>query len=125
MLSNLFNYEVDMSFATEDHIIKLTTIELEGRVDAFNAPDLRRHVNGLIDDGINRIIFDLSRVSFFDSAAMAVLVNTLKRARSAGGDVKLVWPQEEAGKRIIKLTKFDRVFDMNDTAMQARQSFGG
>ena len=114
-----------MSFATEDHIIKLTTSELEGRVDAFNAPDLRRQVNGLIDDGINRIIFDLSRVSFFDSAAMAVLVNSLKRARLAGGDVKLVWPQEEAGKRIIKLTKFDRVFDMNDTAVQAMQSFGG
>lgn len=114
-----------MQFATENHIISMTTIELEGRVDAFNAPDLRRYVNELIDEGTSRIIFDLSKVSFFDSAAMAVLVNTLKRARSSGGDVKLVWPQEEAGKRIIKLTKFDRVFDMNDTAVQAQQSFGG
>lgn len=114
-----------MSFATENHIIRMTTIELEGRVDAFNAPNLRRHVNELIDEGVNRIIFDLSRVSFFDSAAMAVLVNTLKRARSSGGDVKLVWPQEDAGKRIIKLTKFDRVFDMNDSALQAQQGFGG
>jgi anti-sigma B factor antagonist len=114
-----------MSYQTEDQLIRITTIELEGRVDAFNAPNLRRYVNELIDDGVSRLIFDLSNVSFFDSAAMAVLVNTLKRARGLGGDVKLVWPQEDAGKRIIKLTKFDRVFDMNDSALQAQQSFGG
>ena len=114
-----------MNFLIEEQSIRITTIQLEGRVDAFNAPQLRQDVNDLLSEGVNRIVFDLSQVSFFDSAAMAVLVNTLKRARGEGGDVKLVLPEAETGQRIIKLTKFDRVFDMYDSVLQAQQSFGG
>lgn len=114
-----------MNFATQDQLIRITTIELEGRVDAFNAPGLRKQVDAMVDQGTNRIVFDLSKVTFFDSAAMAVMVHSLKRTRGAGGDVKLVWPEAESGQRIIKLTKFDRVFDVYASAQQAQQSIGG
>lgn len=114
-----------MMFQTKEQLVRITTIELDGRIDAFNAPELRQHVAEIIDQGTVRLVFDLSNVSFFDSAAMAVLVSTLKRVRSKGGDVKLVWPRAEAGQRIIKLTKFDRVFDMHDTAAEAQLGFGG
>ena len=114
-----------MTYQTIEQTVRITTIELDGRVDAFTAPELRQQVAEIIDQGVTKIVFDLSKVSFFDSAAMAVLVSTLKRTRSVGGDVKLVWPEAETGQRIIKLTKFDRVFDMHDSALQAQQSFGG
>ena len=113
-----------MTFQTKEQMVRITTVELEGRVDAFNAPELRQQVGEIIDQGITRIVFDLSKVSFFDSAAMAVLVSTLKRTRSENGDVKLVWPEAETGQRIIKLTKFDRVFDMHTSALAAQQQFG-
>jgi anti-anti-sigma regulatory factor len=54
---------------------------------------------------------------------MAVLVNALKRARKSGGDVKLVWPQIEGARRILHLTKFDRIFEMATNADDATKLF--
>ena len=52
-----------------------------------------------------------------------MLVNLLKRAREHGGDVHLVWPAEEAARRILRLTKFDRVFTFAETAEAALSHF--
>lgn len=54
---------------------------------------------------------------------MAVLVTLLKSAHLAGGDVKLVWPREDAAGRILRLTKFDRVFDMATSVEAALKGF--
>ena len=48
-----------MNFLIEDQSIRITTIQLEGRVDAFNAPQLRQNVKDLFSQGVNRIVFDL------------------------------------------------------------------
>lgn len=108
-----------------EHSFRVTTIAPTGRIDAFNAPDLRAEIHALLDDGVVRLIIDLQNVTFCDSAAMAVLVSALKRARQANGDVKLVWPIEKNARRIFTLTKFDRVFDMTESASDALAAFGG
>jgi anti-sigma B factor antagonist len=113
-----------MNFLLQQHEMTVHVITLNERIDAFSAPDLRQEIERLLEEGANRFVIDLAQVPFFDSAAMAVFVSALKRARQAGGDVKLVWPQEEAAQRIIHLTKFDRVFDMADNAQEARRQFG-
>ena len=113
-----------MNLLLQEHAIRVYIITLEERLDAFSAPALREQIERLLHEGANRFVIDLSRVPFFDSAAMAVFVSALKKARQAGGDVKLVWPREEAARRIIHLTKFDRVFDLANTADEARQAFG-
>ncbi len=113
-----------MNLEVQEHAIQVYVITLSERLDTFSAPQLREQILELLEDGANRFVIDLQRVPFFDSAAMAVFVSALKRARQAGGDVKLVWPQNEAARRIIHLTKFDRVFDMAETAAEARQAFG-
>jgi len=35
----------------------------------------------------------------------------------------MVWPKQEAARRILHLTKFDRVFDMAETTEAALQRF--
>ena len=105
-----------MEIEVKDYVIRHTVIDLTGRIDAFNVATLRDRFTALADTGGKRFIVDLSNVSFLDSAGMAALVSLLKRARQAGGDVDLVWPKLEAAKRILQLTKFDRVFNMLDSA---------
>lgn len=112
-----------MELAIHEHIIRTVTVEPSGRVDAFTSPKLRSEISALQSEGVSRFIIDLSETEFLDSAGMAVLVSALKSSRSEGGDVKLVWPQNEAAKRIISLTKFDRVFDMADSADAALSQF--
>jgi anti-anti-sigma factor len=95
---------------TTEQIIKIATIGLRGRLDAFEAPALRKRCDEYLSDGYTHFVFDLSEVAMLDSAGLAVLVSILKRTRLTNGDVRLVWPQAEAASRILKLTKFDQVF---------------
>lgn len=113
-----------MDFNIEEHNVRIVIVTLSNRIDAFSAPALRERFNAIFDQGVNHLVIDLTQVTFLDSAAMAALVSALKRARLAGGDVKLVWPESNTARRIFYLTKFDRVFDFAPTAEAARQSFG-
>lgn len=112
-----------MNLNLSEHIVRTVVVAPTERIDAFSAPDLRTALDQQLTNGAKRFVLDLSNVPFLDSAGMAVLVSLMKRARERGGDVRLVWPTEEAARRIIKLTKFDRVFSMSDTAEAALADF--
>jgi anti-anti-sigma factor len=102
---------------------QMAVIQLSGRFDAFHAPTIRAQIDSLISTGTLKIVVDLSETSFLDSAGLAVLVNLLKQLRQLGGDAKLVWPKKEEATRILRLTKFDRVFEISDTVELALSSF--
>ncbi len=104
-------------------LYSIAIVVVRDRIDAFNAPELRSRLDQLLAEGITRFVLDLSDVPFLDSAGMAVLVNLLKRARSAEGDVRLVWPKREETQRILRLTKFDRVFKIAETQAAALKGF--
>jgi anti-sigma B factor antagonist len=108
-----------MQIAVKEHIIRTVVVSTADRIDAFSSPELRERVGMLLSDGVGRLVIDLSQVPFLDSAGMAALVSALKQARQQGGDVKLVWPREEGARRILHLTRFDRVFDMAETSDEA------
>lgn len=112
-----------MEIGIQEHIFKVVTISPSGRVDAFAATEFREVIDQQLAGGTFRFVCDLSKVDFLDSAGMAVLVSLLKRSRQAGGDVKLVQPTSDAALRILHLTKFDRVFDMADSADSALRRF--
>lgn len=114
-----------MNVQISEHPGQVIVVQPMSRLDAFTAPALRERLLALLDDGFSRFVFDLSQVPFLDSAGMGVLVRLHKRAREQGGEVKLVWPAQEAGRRIIRLTRFDRVFAMAETAEEALRLFGG
>jgi len=106
-----------------DHVIKVTVIAPQERIDAFCAPELRDMFDTMIGQGTTRFVVDLSAVPFLDSAGLAVLVRLLKRSRQVGGDIRMILPQEEAARRILHLTKFDHVFPLSDSVDNALRSF--
>lgn len=104
-----------MEITVTELISRTVVVAPKERIDAFSAPQLRESLEALLADGVSQFIIDLSQTPFLDSSGMAVLVSLLKRARQAGGDVKLVKPASEAVQRILLLTRFDKVFDMLDS----------
>jgi len=112
-----------MDITIKESITRVITVAPDDRIDAFNAPQLRSQLYELLELGNAQLVLNLSQVPFIDSAGLAVLVSTLKRSRQAGGDLKIVWPEDENAKRIFYLTKFDRVFDMYDSAVDAAKAF--
>jgi len=113
----------EMNLQINEHVIRIISVTPHERIDAACAPALREKLHNLLDNDTANLVVDLSQVPFMDSAGMAVLVSALKRARQHGGDVKLVWPQSEAAQRILKLTKFDRVFDIANSLDAAVKAF--
>ena len=88
------------------------TLRVAGRVDAVVAPELREAVTAVVaaNAGV-AVTADLGSVDFIDSAGLACLVQGMKRARQAGGDLRLVAPRNGDAFRVFELTRFDRVFD--------------
>lgn len=112
-----------MNIHITEHIQKIIIVTVFGRIDAMTAPQLRDRVTDLGASGNSQFIIDLSTSEFIDSAGMAVLITLLKRIRQANGEIKLVWPRNEMPRRVLKLIRFDQVFDMAETTDDALQLY--
>ncbi len=105
-----------------DEIDGILHIYLEGELDANNVNGLSELFESGRAKGINRIIFDLSRLEYIDSSGLGALVKRLKVARQEGGDLKIAAPAEDI-RKVFELTRLDRVFDIRKTAEEAREQF--
>jgi len=113
-----------MKITANEQIIHITTIKLEGRLDAFNTPKLRRELDQWLDKGVIHFIIDLSDLDFIDSSGLAVLVRLLKRVRLNQGEIQLVWPHHPAPQQILRITGLDRVFHLIEQPYQPTMPFG-
>ena len=113
-------------FRVEDEDIDAETyvVGVEGEVDLYSAPQLKRHVISAIDGGKSHIIVDLSKASFIDSTTLGVLVGARKRLRAHGGALAVVCPDpDQLG--LFEMTGLDRVFSIHpdrDSALMAVRS---
>ena len=49
-------------------------LELSGELDMLSAVNLRNTVEGLVEHGCERIVFDLNELDFMDSSGIAVFI---------------------------------------------------
>ncbi|HYZ94052.1 MAG TPA: STAS domain-containing protein [Actinomycetota bacterium] len=87
-------------------------VHLQGEVDLASAPQLRRGIYDLIDQGNHRIAIDLTGVEFMDSTGLGVLIGALKRLREAGGAMVLAGIRPAVG-RVLEITGLDRIFTIH------------
>ncbi|UCE63793.1 MAG: STAS domain-containing protein [Nitrospirota bacterium] len=91
----------------------IEVITLTGSLDAAAAPEARKEIKQIIGEGKNKLVFDLSHLTFLDSSGLSVFVSALKAARADGGDVVLLnlTPNIRA---LIELMRLHYVFDIFD-----------
>jgi anti-sigma B factor antagonist len=65
-------------------------LAITGEIDLSKAPDLRARLVKIASGDAPLVVVDLTEVTFLDSTALGVLVSSLKRMRSGGGDLRLV-----------------------------------
>jgi anti-sigma B factor antagonist len=90
-------------------------------LDASNADELRQRMS-VVEREHSRLVFDMSHVEFVDSSTIGALVGLLRRARGAGGDVKLATLQPDI-EMIFELTHLQRVFRILPSVAEAVQDF--
>ncbi len=83
-----------------------TIVRLRGALDVTAVPALRERLIGLLHPGASLLVLDLSRVPSCDSAGLAVLIGTQRRARLLGIVMRLAAPSLPVAK-LLRLTGLD------------------
>ena len=79
---------------------------LTGEIDISTVAQLRERLFELAGDG-GTLIVDLNRVTFIDSAGLAALVGTARRAAAHGGSLHAVCSQPQT-RKLLWMTGVDR-----------------
>lgn len=88
-----------------------TVVSVYGELDVATAPALREQFIGLVGNGANTLVLDLEGVDFLDSTGLGIIVSALKRARTHGGDLKLVCTQPRI-RRLFEITGLDKALPL-------------
>lgn len=109
-------------FSTQTLDNGIEVIRPARRLNMVSAPRLSAVVAELVAAGHARIVIDLSQTEFIDSSGLGALVSCLKKARQAGGDLRIAGPAEQA-RTVFRLTNLDRVLKTVPTAEAAAAAF--
>jgi anti-sigma B factor antagonist len=93
---------------------RYAVIAVRGELDAATAPQLRNELDDRVSEGEDQLVVDLCEVEFLDSAALGVLVGTLKQLRAYGGNLSLVCTQPRI-LHVFQITQLEEVFAIHDS----------
>jgi anti-sigma B factor antagonist len=100
-----------------------TVVDVVGRLAlADGTAALRDVMRSLAEQGKKHIVLNLAAVNFVDSSGLGELVRTHASVRSHGGQLKLVNPSKHVHD-LLKMTKLDRVLDVEQDEASALNSF--
>jgi anti-sigma B factor antagonist len=108
----------------------VTILDLTGRLSlgeslAFGPGSglvLSETIRELTKKGQKKILLNLAGVTYVDSSGVGQLVGALTTARNQGGDIKLLKPSIHV-LDLLRTTKLDGVFDIQEDETAAIQSF--
>lgn len=105
--------------ANEDGVI---VVQLRGEIDQHTSRGLLSAVSEQIDQGISRVIFEMSGLDFIDSTGLSVIVDLHEQAARKGGKLVFAAPSDRI-LRILRVTRLDRYIDLHDDVTAAKKSF--
>ncbi len=97
-------------------------VEVEGEVDLYSSPQLRKILLDLSKEEHKAILVDLSKVKYMDSSGIATLVEALQQTSKYSGKLKLA-NLRDAVRDVFELSRLDKVFDIYPTIEDALQAF--
>ena len=88
-------------------------VVLRGDVDLSSSPEARKLLLSSIG-GSDRVLVDLSSVTYIDSSGVASLVEALQASKKNGNQFALAAASEPT-RRVLELARLDQVFTMYAT----------
>ena len=97
-------------------------LRCRGRLNMTSAPEFRRYLDAVLEEGASHIVVDLAGTSFIDSSGLGALIGGLKQARSRGGDLRIAAPSEQV-RMVLGLTNLDRVLKPYEDVEEASRGW--
>ena len=86
-------------------------LPLKGEIDLHVSPSVTASLNEMIDKKPERLVVDLSDVSYIDSAGLAALIEAMQKVEGYGGKFALAGLQETV-RSIFEISRLDQVFQI-------------
>ena len=86
-------------------------VTLEGEIDLNVTPALAGKFTPLIERQAEKIVVDLSGVTYMDSSGIAVLIDALQKVQAYGGKLILSGIRENV-RKIFEIARLDKVFQL-------------
>ncbi len=102
---------------TEEALGTVQVLRLVGYLDGHTFVDLERRFDGLLKAGRNRLVIELSGLTYIASAGVGVFINGLHKARNSGGSLQLANPSQSV-REIFAILGLESVFIIHDTVEQ-------
>jgi anti-sigma B factor antagonist len=113
-------FEVDRSTLDSGVIV----LSLSGSMTMGNQlQKLEWTVEELIKNQQNRIVLDMSKITYLDSSAVGVLVGCHGLAKNAGGQLRVAGTTERVG-TIFKMSGVDAILSLDATRSDSESAFG-
>ena len=107
------------------HASGATVYKLSGRLTAgLEATTLEVAIEKSYAAGVLRIVVDMKEIYYVDSSGLGALISALSKLKKASGALRLACVDERVVK-IMKLTKLDTIFPMDDSVHEACLRIGG
>ena len=90
-------------------------------LDASNAEQFKRDSATLLEVS-TRVVFDMSRLQFVDSAGLGALLSCMRKLSGAGGDLKLIGLTKPV-RATFEVSRMHRIFDIYTTKEEAVKAF--
>jgi anti-sigma B factor antagonist len=94
-------------------------LPLKGEIDLHVSPVVTASLTAMIDKKPERMVIDLSDVTYIDSAGLAALIQAMQKVEAYGGKFLLAGLQETV-RSIFEISRLDQVFRIfpdTDTAL--------
>ncbi len=84
-------------------------LPLKGEIDLHVSPAVTASLNAMIEKKPQRLVVDLSHVTYIDSAGLAALIGAMQNVEGYGGQFLLAGLQETV-RSIFEISRLDQVF---------------
>lgn len=93
---------------------------LDGRIDSEGAVQLESTLQQGYDDGQYKMVLDMERVHYINSAALRSIADIITKNRAQSGDLRLAAlpPKVKRVLQIVGIAKYTAIYDTVDEACQ-------
>ena len=103
---------------------RISVVEISGKLIIGEGDvQIRARLQELLDAGDRHFLFDMTRVSYMDSAGLGAVVACAKRAQAHSGLLKVVAVPKGKADTLFNVTGLKRVFEVYSDEKSALASF--
>jgi anti-sigma B factor antagonist len=114
--------EESMKFSSRQ-VGSVVVLDIEGKILLGDGDtEIKQAVDGLLSQGRRKILLNLAKVPYIDSAGLGEVIRCFTALRKNGGDLKLLAPNQRLVD-LLNVTKLVNVFDWYGDEPSAVASF--